>query len=417
MLKNQNSNERAKAVADSYINEGAKYFNQAMANPHSQNELLNKSLEFFSKSLSITKIFDTAETDLITGQAYAGIGTVLHANQNYNQALDMYKKSLSIREANFGNESRIETIELLKAMGMCAHELGALDKSMYNESIKYFTKQLGLVKKTNEKANKIEISFIFHNIAASYEKLEDHQNSLEFQKGALKIRQELYESAKKSAIENPDEFAQYADLYADSLRHVGAALHRLEGSENYLASIEKFKEALAIREELPNHTNYKSSLTTLFKDLSITYYRIGDTENALFYNVAWLNSNLINLPEDKKSMEFKADILDAIADLYTKNNKYQEGWEKYTEALNLRIKFEINSKLENSIMKLESLASQFNNKIESDCYSEILMNLLIDPESNFLDETSCYHEVLKDHNSKDLDVCSFDSLITKSDIL
>ncbi len=305
--------EDQKLVVKTKIHEGMDYINK---------EQYSKSLPYFEEALEICNNFDKEKNDPLTAMALIGIGTANHGNGNCREALKWYNKGLAIRESVYQDEARTDTAHLYRTLGLCNYAIGK-----YRESLSNFYKQRDMFEEL-EKAGQNHNSYIaevYGNIGTCYEKLNNHERSLENFLIAMEKRKILYE-AKHYPTDLPQDmdssYYQAIDDYANLLRNVGAAYYRLE--TNYRQSESFFYQALALKQSIGNNTP-SEDIITIYKDLSLTYQALLDTKNSLAYKVKHLEMKLkFTKDTSQEDLPNNDELLNDLANACNKLAQYDQ---------------------------------------------------------------------------------------------
>ncbi|MCT4635257.1 MAG: tetratricopeptide repeat protein [Rickettsiales bacterium] len=261
--------------------------------------------------------------DPLTAMAVIGIGTAKHGNGECLEALKWYNKGFLIRENVYQEEARPETASLYRVIALCNFALGK-----YRESLSNFYKQRDMFEEL-EKSGKIppqDITDIYNNIGVCYERLNNHERSLENYQIVLNKRELLYQ-AKYNATELPQitdpTDNQLISDYADALRNVGAAYYRL--GANYSKSESLFHQALELKKRIYGEKEPRENIINLYKDLTLTYEVLNKTKNSSDFKIKQLEMQLNFIkPTSQKELEEKADMLDELAIAYEKLEGHEQ---------------------------------------------------------------------------------------------
>ena len=232
-------------------------------------------------------------------ERYISAGELLEKQGKYQEALDYYRKALSVQKRTFGeyNKDTAKTYNHLASTYVYLEE--------YDEALKCCEKSLAIQKKMLEPENP-DTAATYSNIASLYYSQGDYGKSLEYYGKALAIRERVL------GTEHPDTAATYNNIalvyskqgdYRKSLEYYGKALairERVLGKEHpstattynniagvysdqgdYGKSLEYYGKALAIQERLLGQEHPDTAAT--YNNIAVVYRAQGDYAKALEY--------------------------------------------------------------------------------------------------------------------------------------
>jgi tetratricopeptide (TPR) repeat protein len=238
---------------------------------------------------------------------YNNIGMLYSDTGDYPQALDYFRKALTICEKTFGT-NHPDTALAYNNIGGLYSKMGG-----YHQALKYYRKALEIYEKTVG-TNHPDTALAYNNIGMLYSKMGDYPQALEYYRKALAIQEEAL------GTKHPDTARSYnniGSLYSDM--------------EDYLQALEYCRKALAIQEEVLG-TNHPDTATS-YNNISMLYSDTGDYQQALEYC--------------RKALEIREEALGTkhpdtaisynnIGTLYGNMKDYPQALEYYRKALEIR---------------------------------------------------------------------------------
>ncbi len=235
------------------------YWTMGMA--HKTQLAFDKAVEAFKKSLKMKEAQVGHESpDLIN--ILTTIATTLAENkQNSLQAIPFLERALPILKTKHGDES-VEVAAILGAIGNYK-----VDAGQYTEALDVLKTSLSLAEKSLPPES-LEIGLCLSNIGNCYHKLQDNENAEKFLKKGLSIIRKNYSPKNlESVIHLKRELNALALLYAD----LG----------NYEESIKLSKESIEITEK--SFGSASPHLVEALNSLGIAYNQLGKYNEAKIY--------------------------------------------------------------------------------------------------------------------------------------
>ena len=239
--------EKHASTATSYNNVGAVYYNLGD---------YDNALDYFNKSLSIRlEVFGGHHPNV--AQSYNNIGLVYANLGDYEKALDYFNKSLSIRLEVFG-DSHPDVAQSYNNIGVVYANLGDYEKALdyYNKSLSIQLEVFG--------GHNPDIASSYNNIGGVYYNLGDYDNALDYYNKSLAICLEVF------GDNHPDVATSYNNIglvYANIGDHAQA--------------LEYYKKALAGYVAVYGETS-NDALSAII-DVANMCFELGDDDKAVSY--------------------------------------------------------------------------------------------------------------------------------------
>jgi len=254
--------------------------------------------EFTSKKLKNSQLTDKERKLLTNIQALTlnNEGYRLRGKSKYNEALEVYLKSLVILEG-IGDKS---------GQGNVLNNIGAVYNNLGNipEALVYHQKSLLLKRETKNKKGE---AYSINNIAIIYRSLGDINKALEYYLLSLNILEEV-EDKKGIAV---------------VLNNV-ATIYRNQG--NKLKAKEYFEKSLGMHKEAKN----KRSMAITLSHLAVIYDKEGDKNKSKTY---YIESLRLNKEIGDRSGE--AGTLSSLGKFYIRNKESEKGFGLLQESLEM----------------------------------------------------------------------------------
>mmetsp|Transcript_7591 Transcript_7591/g.14354 ORF Transcript_7591/g.14354 Transcript_7591/m.14354 type:complete len:574 (-) Transcript_7591:2145-3866(-) len=216
------------------------------------------------------RIVSEKEIDEVCNQ----LGPLMMQNGNFNQALRLFQKSLSIREdskeldgSNGNNPLQIASV--MQNIGIVLQNMDELE-----ESLNYLKKALILREKKIGLYNS-DTSDSYNSIGDVYFALEAYEEALEMYNMGLSIERKIH-GVNHSRT-------------ATAFLNVGRVMNAIDRTDEALANLQ---QALAIRQEILGEDS--ADVATTYECIAATLSRIGDHEEALlkYKNALAIHENL-----------------------------------------------------------------------------------------------------------------------------
>jgi len=185
----------------------------------------DKALELYYKTLDIREKILGIE-HVHTAVTYNDIGYVYNSQGDYSKALEYHKKALTIREKVFGNEHP-DVAQSYNNIGFVYYSQGN-----YSKALEYFQKALKIDEKVlgNEHPN---VAIRYNNIGVVYYSQGNYSKALEYYQKALKIDEKAFGN------EHPNVAIRY-----DNIGYVYSS------QGDYSKALEYLHKALKIRKKV-----------------------------------------------------------------------------------------------------------------------------------------------------------------------
>lgn len=341
----------------------------------------SKSLTFAENLLpAIEKSTDKKEK----AGFYNNIGYLSYNLTKYDDAIDYYKKSLSIKEG-LTNKSDIENT--YNNMGLIYYEWAD-----YENAIKYFQKALAINK---ELGNESREAINLHNMGLVYSDIGDSKNTLHYYSKSLEIRKKIND---KKGI-------------SSSLNNIGNHYYNNGDIE---AALDYYKQSLEIKEELGDNRGIANSLNNigliylemgkyeyagdyLYKSLDIktkinnqkgivsTLTNLGNLHSALkdyrkaddYFNQSLILADSLNLISDKM------EIYKSFSDMYLKMSDFQNAYlylDKFYKLKNTVV--DEKTKVQINDLKSKYESAQKEHEIESLKAEKLIQEINLNKSNN-----------------------------------
>ncbi|MGB7926441.1 MAG: CHAT domain-containing protein [Pyrinomonadaceae bacterium] len=256
-----------------------------------------QALDCFQKSLAI---FEEAGHKRGKARALHSIGVSYSLQRRFDQALEWYDKSLAISE-EAGDRNLIA--RLLSDMGYAQSSLGR-----YELGLELYQKSRTLSEELN---NKETLDTALNNIATHYISYGRYAEALEYLQKSLKIKEEMGSMGDKRSM-------------AVRLQNIGLIYRRQGRMEQALSYSGK---SLKLLEEIDD----KFGIANLQNNIGVIYKSQGLYEQAL----AWFQKSLQRY-EDLKVKAGIARSLNNMGDVYRLQGHYDQALEPLRKSLQLR---------------------------------------------------------------------------------
>ena len=216
----------------------------------------NKALNIYLKALSIAE--SNSQKSEYIPILLSNIGGTYSRMGDDTKALDYHRRSLKIRESRYGKNSN--------EVAICYNNIGFSLASLghYTEALEYLSKSLS-IRERNLGKNHIDVANSCNNIASVYSDISEYEKALKYHNRALTILQNT---------PNIEEF-EIARIY----NNIGSDYQKLGNHEK---SLEYYRKAQKIDEKvLPNNHPY---LATIYNNIAIVENFMGYYDSAIFYN-------------------------------------------------------------------------------------------------------------------------------------
>ena len=253
-----------------------------------------EALDWYRKSLSIKE-----ELGDRSGMAssYHQLGRVAQERGSYEEALDWYRKSLSIEE-ELGNRS---------GMASSYHQLGrvAQERGSYEEALDWYRKSLSIME---ELGNRSGMASSYHQLGVVAQGRGSYEEALDWYRKSLSIEEEL---GNRSGM-------------ASSYHQLGRVA---QGRGSYEEALDWYRKSLSIEEELGNRSGMASS----YHQLGMVAEERGSYEEAL----DWYRKSLSIMEElgNRSGMAISYHQLGMVAQ---KRGSYEEALDWYRKSLSIQ---------------------------------------------------------------------------------
>ena len=218
-------------------------------------------------------------------KALSAIGKSYANKDDYDQALNYYFKSLSLREI-IGDKSGV---------GNCYNNIGILyvEQSNYSKALFYYLKTLKIRIDTKDKQGEGDC---YTNIGTVYNDQANYTKALEYYLKDLKICQEI---GNQEGI-------------AICYNNIGNVYHN---QSNYVKTIEYYFKSAKILEEL----NSKAEMASCYNNIGSVYSFIPDYKKSLLYHLKSLS-----IKKELEDLHGMANSYINLSALYLKINDYKK---------------------------------------------------------------------------------------------
>ncbi len=242
------------------------------------------------------KYAQKTRNDLSIAEAYNALGNAYAEMGKNDEALDNYKKSLSLRKAGG---------DMLKV----SHSLNNIsliyiDQKKYSEAINAYKEGAAICNELNQYS---EEAFMQMGIAQTYNTINNKTSALEY---AIKAASLFIHIDNKAGL-------------ASNFNFIGN-LHK-DLNNNSLA-LEYFKKSNQLYIDL----NIQSGISTTTNNLGIIYDEMGQSDKALSYYQEFLQMAI-----DNDNIPSQGTAHNNIGFLYAKTKQYQKALESYSKSLSI----------------------------------------------------------------------------------
>ena len=257
----------------------------------------DEALDYFKKALSIRKN-NLGHDHTMIADSYERIGLICEERNLLDEALDAFHNSLSIREKTL-RENHPKT-------ALMYEKIGAIYRNNnYDEAIKYYIKALISYQNSSE-VNSKKIAYLFSELGSLYKKIENYSQTIElfnklldiYQKtpedNSGKIAQILYELGNIYRLQDDYSQAQSyylkaIDVYEKSPKKNTRKIvqiqekigHIYRMQNDYSHALEYYLKALDNWKKCLR--GWHSKIALLIKRIGKVYEEIGEIENAIKY--------------------------------------------------------------------------------------------------------------------------------------
>ncbi len=232
------------------------------------------------------------------------LGVVAYRRGSYDEALDWYRKSLSILE-ELGNRS---------GMAKSYHQLGmvAEDRGSYDEALEWYRKSLAIKEELGDRSG---MAYSYHQLGSVAEVRGSYAEALEWYRKSLAIKEELgdrsgmaysYGQLGNVALQR-HSYDEAVSWYRETLAiseeigdrsSVANGYHQLgmvaEERGSYAEALDWYRKSLAIEEELGN----RSGMAISIGQIGVLLTGTGKPEEAIPWNLRSLAIRLeIQVPQ------------------------------------------------------------------------------------------------------------------------
>jgi len=185
------------------------------------------------------------------------VGVSYKFKGDYIKAVDLYKKSLSIKEIVLEKKS-LDIAQGYNSLASLYHDI-----KLYSKALTYYQKALAIREEILGIEN-VEIANSYNNVGLLYYDVKEYVKALTYHQKALRIRE------KRLGIENA--------LTATSYDNIGLIYH---DTGEYTQALALYQKALRIREKVLDKNDFY--LTYSYNNLGSFYQDIGDYVQALMF--------------------------------------------------------------------------------------------------------------------------------------
>jgi len=241
-----------------------------------------------------------------TAAAYNNIAVVYENRSDYSQALENYRKSLSIYENIFGTEHPTTSITY-------NNMATAYDKQGdYNKALEYFKKTMAYREKVLGTSHP-DTATTYNHMVMVFRNQGNYGLALEYCRKALSIFE------KTLGTEHPETATTY--------NHMAWVFSKLG---DYVKALEYFKKALFIREKVLSKEHLETATT--YSDMAVVYNNNGNFSLALEYNEKALSIREKVLGTAHPDT---ATIYSNMASVFRKQGDYSKALKYYMKALSI----------------------------------------------------------------------------------
>ncbi len=240
----QKSNEK-KWIAKCYNYIGI--LNQEMGDFPKSLENYRKSYKIYEELTRLPDLKNKRDGLLGMGVCSANMGVDYQKQGNFKQALESFHKALKIYE-NIGEKKKISD---------CYINIGVIHNAQKSDSLAlyYFQKALEIYEESGDKGG---MSNCYNNIGIIYKNKLKYSLALENYKKSLKIYEEF--GMKKRISQT---YTNIGVLYYEQAIKQARKKEEAKASENYKISLEYYKKALKINEEMDDKEGIALSMTNI----------------------------------------------------------------------------------------------------------------------------------------------------------
>ncbi|MDR0918913.1 MAG: toll/interleukin-1 receptor domain-containing protein [Oscillospiraceae bacterium] len=237
------------------------------------------------------------------------LGDVYNELAKYNDALEYYENSLTIRESIFGMEST-ETATVYNNMGVVYNALAD-----YKTALEFYNKSLKIQEKLLEEDDP-EIARVYNNMGYTYTLMAEYDKAFEYLNNGLEIRlKKLGENHKDTAV---------------SYNNIGNVYYY---KDEYDKAVEYHEKALKIREKVLSKDH--PLIAFLYNNIGNVYYRKSEYDKALEYHEKAL---AIYEKVLGKGHPYTAMSYNNIGSVYYDRGDYEKALEYHEKSLKIREK-------------------------------------------------------------------------------
>jgi len=311
----------------------------------------NQSLDYCLKAFRIRqKVLPINHPNI--ADSCNNLALIYQKRHEYQQALDLFQRSLSIYE-NYPDKKMIIPI--------CFNNIGLLyiDQKNYDQAIVYYLKALEYYKENNSMKYQDEVSYVFDNLGTAHELKGDHEQALKYYKQSLEYethdQNKFVEVSMKIAniYQKNGEYDLALDHYLKGLNKSEASPLNIQSSlfmaigivyhqqNKYEHALHYYNRTLSILKELPSDD--KLDLAWIYNNIGCLYTDIGDLNQALEYQKKAYEIRKKSLssihPDIATSLTNIGRIHQALAQHSNGNsNEIEKALENYKTALEIRQK-------------------------------------------------------------------------------
>ena len=259
------------------------------------------ALKYHNRALHIAEK-NNDSIDIVISYNYIGI--VYNAKSNYDKALDVYNKALTIWKSKLGEEHT--------DVATFYNNIGSVysNKGDYDKAVEYYNKALAIQKaKLGEEHTDVATSY--NNIGSVYSKKGNYDKALEYLNKAL-------------AIQKAKLGEEHTDV-ATSYNNIGLVYYQ---KGDYDKALEYYNKALTIwKSKLgEEHTD----VATFYNNIGSVYSNKGDYDKAVEYYNKALAIQKAKLGEEHTDV---ATSYNNIGSVYSKKGNYDKALEYLNKAL------------------------------------------------------------------------------------
>ena len=270
---------------------------------------LDNSIKYAQNALEICKTH-LSENSFEEALAYDNLGLCYEENLEYEKALTLFKKSLSIKQKILPQDH--------KSLGASYQYLGVIaeDHDNLEEALFYYKRHLEISLKARGAKHEYTANS-YNNIGAVLDALGKHDEALQYHKKSLEIRQEL--------------FGEEHYHVSNSYNNIGL-VYRKKG--DYDSALKYYQKAIGIRQELFGEGH--STLIGPYHNIGVLYDHMELFDDALkFYNKGL--SIILNLVGADHI--YTAQSYENLADHYLKQGSYNKALDYYIKSQKIYINF------------------------------------------------------------------------------